>query len=1003
MKQLVCLLSVVLGLSLVTAAYSSVPTPIIDLGFNENAGTVAVNDGSAGGELTLTTPMPIWSDNVPAGAGGAGSVDFGTALGEYCVESPDAYSELTGLTRLTVTGWVNCRDSAEGSGGNRLVTWINHGGEGVDVVYKSDGSVQVGINQWPDGVPARSSGGKIPTDAGAGAANWRFFAVTYDSTLGSGQVKFYFGSSADEAAFDVEIDYDRGAVGSNISRLCVGHFNIATRPGRQDRMFRGLIDEVKVFGEALALEQIQEVQFGHVELAGRPTPEDKATDVLRDVTLEWEPGAFAASHNVYFGTSWDDVNNASLDNPLDVLASEGQDVNALALDPLEYGRTYYWRIDEVNSPPDSTVFKGGVWSFTVEPRSYALPLGAVSATASSASAAPSQPPVNTIDGSGLDDSDQHASDTSTMWLSAPDDAAPWIQFELNELQVLDRVQVWNHNTQTEAVLGFGMREALIETSADGENWTEVGTVEIPQAPGNTAYTGASVDLGDAVAKYVRISPQSNWSALPSITQKGLSEVRFYAVPMRARLESPESGTADLDPLVDLNWRAGRAAAGHEVLTGTDPDALSLAATVEAPAATIAADLDSTVYWRVNEVNEAADPSVWEGPLWSFQTAAFLTVDDMESYDSQDGSWVWETWLDGYEDDDNGALLGHGGDNMERDAVYEGAQSLPYYYGQGGAAVSEASREIDRNWGRHGIVSISLMFRGVTSNVPGQMYLKINGEKIAVYPVESDLAIPQWQAWTIDLPAGALGQVDTLALGFEGGTGHVFIDAIRLYARPAELLAPVDPGAEGLLVEYTFDNDASDSSGNGYHGTLLDEANVAAGKLVLDGTDDAVAMPRLGGDAATFSQCTYSMWLYSTVDPASHDNVGGINSDGGWSSGKIHCKISRGHANTGINGLAGGDLQGSSVVDIETWVHLALTVSDDQAVIYLNGRQEDSRSFESPLTMILGAASVGAWNNNGDIVRELTGQMDDIRIYDRALSEEEILWLAGRRDAVYKPF
>ena len=125
---------------------------------------------------------------------------------------------MTGLTKFTVTGWVNCRNSTEGSGGNRLVTWINHGGEGVDVVYKSNGSVQDGIDQWPDGVPAQSSGGKIPTDPAAGVENWRFFAVTYDSTLASGHVKFYFGSSTEPATFDVAKDYARGPVGTNISR-----------------------------------------------------------------------------------------------------------------------------------------------------------------------------------------------------------------------------------------------------------------------------------------------------------------------------------------------------------------------------------------------------------------------------------------------------------------------------------------------------------------------------------------------------------------------------------------------------------------------------------------------------------------------------------------------------------------------------------------------------------------------------------------------------------------
>jgi len=34
---------------------------------------------------------------------------------------------------------------------------------------------------------------------------------------------------------------------------------------------------------------------------------------------------------------------------------------------LEFGQSYYWRVDEVNGAPDFTTFKGDVWSFTTEP------------------------------------------------------------------------------------------------------------------------------------------------------------------------------------------------------------------------------------------------------------------------------------------------------------------------------------------------------------------------------------------------------------------------------------------------------------------------------------------------------------------------------------------------------------------------------------------------------------------------------------------------------------
>jgi hypothetical protein len=100
------------------------------------------------------------------------------------------------------------------------------------------------------------------------------------------------------------------------------------------------------------------------------------------VILSWEAAESAAAHDVYFGESFDDVNAAPTMDTLDLLKSDNQP--GTTYDPdglLEFGKTYYWRIDEVNAPPDSSVTKGPVWSFTVE--DFAFPITNVTATASS--------------------------------------------------------------------------------------------------------------------------------------------------------------------------------------------------------------------------------------------------------------------------------------------------------------------------------------------------------------------------------------------------------------------------------------------------------------------------------------------------------------------------------------------------------------------------------------------------------------------------------------------
>ena len=46
--------------------------------------------------------------------------------------------------------------------------------------------------------------------------------------------------------------------------------------------------------------------------AASPTPDSKAVDVRRDPVLNWKAGPFAATHNVYLATSFDDVNAADV-------------------------------------------------------------------------------------------------------------------------------------------------------------------------------------------------------------------------------------------------------------------------------------------------------------------------------------------------------------------------------------------------------------------------------------------------------------------------------------------------------------------------------------------------------------------------------------------------------------------------------------------------------------------------------------------------------------------
>ena len=143
-----------------------------------------------------------------------------------------------------------------------------------------------------------------------------------------------------------------------------------------------------------------------------PFPANGATDVRRDTLLSWTPGDNAKTHDVYLGKSLADVSAANSSKPLGTLIGPGEDANSFDPGRLEFGQTYYWRVDEVGAAPGFSVAKGDIWSFTVEPYSY--PVAGVTVTASSFNT--DAVPGKTVDGSGFN-ADRHSNDPSHMWLS----------------------------------------------------------------------------------------------------------------------------------------------------------------------------------------------------------------------------------------------------------------------------------------------------------------------------------------------------------------------------------------------------------------------------------------------------------------------------------------------------------------------------------------------------------------------------------------------------------
>ena len=531
--------------------------------------------------------------------------------------------------------------------------------------------------------------------------------------------------------------------------------------------------------------------------ASHPNPENGAVDVWKNTILTWIPGIYAPAiggHRVYFSDVFDDVNDGS--------ATALQGVTSLPeYQPAElaYDTTYYWRIDEANDV--TGWYKGQVWSFTTEPYTYAMPVSAVTAMASSWYDE-TMVPQKTCDGSGLNADDLHSDNENDMWLSGTDDPNPWIQYEFDRMYNLHGMWIWNFNQTFEDVVGFGLKDVVIEYSADGIDWTIVdASTELPAAGGvNGAAHDIEIDMAGAVARYVRITAKTNWGGW---NRYGLSEVRFFYIPMAARNPYPDTGDGGVSPLPVLSWRPGRVAVSHDVFFGTDEqtvrDATEPTATVINPVFEPGPlILANSYYWRVDEINVNETPAIWPGQVWSFTTADFIVVDGFEDYDVGNNE-IWWVWKDGigyashpteppYPGNGTGAAVGNESSSSytEETIVHGGSQSMPLSYNNTGAPYySETTRSFEgpQDWTLFGIKRLVLYFQASEANVGGNLYVKVNGFEVPYDGDPADMTTAEWNEFSINLASLQidLQNVMEISIGIEGGSsGVIYVDDIQLW-------------------------------------------------------------------------------------------------------------------------------------------------------------------------------------------------------------------------------
>jgi hypothetical protein len=481
-------------------------------------------------------------------------------------------------------------------------------------------------------------------------------------------------------------------------------------PGCSGRnWYTGSIDDLRIYDSALSEGEVLGVMAGKVwPYATSPNPEVGNLHADTWISLSWKAGGLAVSHDVYLGDNFDDVNEATHDSetfrgnqPLASTYFVAGFPGYPYPEGLVPGTTYYWRIDEVNEADPNSPWKGNIWSFSIPPKTAYSPI--------------------------------------------PADGAEFVAV----------------NTQLKWTPGYGAKLHFI---VFGEDYDQVSNAATGVLSGTATYNPGKLELAKTYYWRVDESDGSN---------KYKGQVWSFTTAGAVSGPNPANGAVDVKPSVALTWVAGAVAESHDVYFGTDSDAVKNAtkASPEYKGPKALGDesyapgnllLETTYYWRIDEVNSTNPDSPWHGNVWSFTTGDFFVIDDFEDYDAGENQ-IWYAWHDGlgygapgtadyYAGNGTGASVGDEttASYTEETIVHGGAKSMPVSYDnnkQGYSKYSEVEYTLtdQRDWTAQGVTELSLWFRGYPASTgsfvegpTGTFTMTASGSDIwAVNGVEAD--------------------------------------------------------------------------------------------------------------------------------------------------------------------------------------------------------------------------------------------------------------------------
>jgi len=501
-------------------------------------------------------------------------------------------------------------------------------------------------------------------------------------------------------------------------------------------------------------------------------------------------------------------------------------------------------------------------------------------------------------------------------------------------------------------------------------------------------------------------------------------------PEAANSPSPADGAIDVENMPVLSWAAGETAFQHDVYFGTDADLVaagdasvlqgSLADASFAPAEAL--DQGITYYWKVDVSTGSSRASAFHpGTVWSFRVVDRYT-DNWAATVTGDSPAYLDTFVaDGLYD--IGALSGDityefvvksNPDETEASMALIGRRQF-------GDTQAGIKYEQWNNTGTYGATLFGVVdldfgvptapgeythLTFVSSEDAATTRLYVNG----VQEGSVDRAITL--SGLVGIGYGAQGE--DMSGAFDNFDGTIFGVAIYDSALPDDVIAkhsdsyftPIAITDPDLLIHYDFESGegltAIDRSGHGNHGLLMGTPEWVTG--IFGG-----ALEILSADADYVETSAPLNIVTNTVTVAGwvkHDE-----SQVAWSGILTHRGTSPGclglqHDGNVLTYMWGADQYWSFASGLEIpngeWYFAALAISPDQGKLYLNGIEQTATNVaEHVPTNLDGLISVGRDIGFG-ADRIMSGLIDEVRLYNKTLTDVEILKLMGAVSDVTAP-